>query len=63
MTPTPDLIDAQLDLYLGLDRLLAEADRVRTLRDRLLAEVRQATRPESASRSPRYAPPEEARHA
>lgn len=45
--PTPQ--DATLDLLLQLERLLAEADRARLLRDRLLDVARSYTPPTTAS--------------
>jgi hypothetical protein len=38
--PDDPLKETRLDLFLRLDRLLAEADAVKELRDRLFAEVR-----------------------
>jgi hypothetical protein len=50
--------ETRLDLLIRLDRLLAEADAVRTLRDRLLAEARDglpAERPEGRRKERRDA--------
>jgi hypothetical protein len=47
--PTPTRLDAEIDLLLQVERLLAEADRMRAVRDRLIEVVR-ATPPPTADR-------------
>jgi hypothetical protein len=60
MPPQPDLLQIQIDYFRSVDRLLAEADRLRALRDRLFSSP--AAERHSRSRTDMPPQPEEAAH-
>jgi hypothetical protein len=50
MPPDPKVADAHLDLLVGVERLLKEADHIRDARDRLLQYAREQDAREAAKR-------------
>lgn len=54
--PATSVKDTTLDLLLGVNRLLGEADKVRELRDRLMTETRRDLSEASKSEGPAATP-------